>query len=713
MLKYYKVLCCVLLAFFSKAWASVTVSDTAYLPENITRLSLNNRLGFLVDSAKVLDLHQILSPSVQNKFQQHNSASIANFGFTSQTYWFKLVLKNEQRKQRKLLEIPYPFLNELIVYISNAQGGFDTIAVGDHFPFSHRKYQSKNFLFDLNLDAQETKLIYARIQCDGEATSFPVNVIDPAQLSVDASDEHLLLGFYYGIVVFALFLSIFLGASLKESINYRYFFYVLSVGLFQFSIDGLAFQYFWPNSVWLANHIIPIAGSAGLFFLIKFTQFLLLTQKHLPRFCKYLNVLATIVFLLFIAAFLNNPFFSFSLKALNFMALVVNLSILIAAIKVNRLGFRPSRYFLIAFLLLLIGTTLQMLKNFDILPRVFLTEYGIQLGSGIEIIFLSFALSERVRVLKDEKQAAQDLLLSQLKENNRLQKEMNIELEQKVQQRTIEIKQQKELVETQKKLIEEKHKEITDSINYAERIQRSFLATKAVLNSNLENYFVFFQPKDIVSGDFYWATELQDGNFALAVADSTGHGVPGAIMSILNISSLELAIREQLLEPAEILNYTRTAIIERLSKDGSIDGGKDGMDTSLIVLDKNKQRLQYAAANNPVWIVRNGQLIELAADKMPVGKHERDTTAFSQHTVDLQADDMLYLFTDGYADQFGGPKGKKFLYSRLKSLLTLIAALPLSEQEQKIRAEFFNWKGQLDQTDDVVVFGLRIPSPVT
>lgn len=700
----------VLIALFYCATLSASSSgDTLFLNSTTSSSNAAKTLYYFEDNTDTVSFSLVSSLAFSNRFIQHKSNATANFGFTSSSYWFKMTVKNKQEEPlSRFLEIAYPFLNELTLYIPDENGTLQIQKLGDHLPFAQRKFDDKNFIYPLTFRGNEVKTLYAHISCDGEATSFPIRIVAPVQLAIDNASERLMLGFYYGIVVFALFLSVFLGSSLRENINYRYFLYVLSVGLFQFSIDGLAFEYFWPNNSWLANHIIPMAGSAAIFFLIKFTQFLLLTQSHVPKICKFLNVLATTVLILFVCSALPNPFYAFSLKALNFMVLIVNVTILVAAIKVNNLNYRPARYFLIAFLLLLVGTSLQMLKNFDLLPRMFFTEYGIQLGSGIEIIFLSFALSERVRALKDEKQEAQELLLRQLEENNRLQREMNIELEQKVKERTVEIQQQKEVVEDQKKLIEIKHKEITDSINYAERIQRSFLATQNLLDENLSEYFVFFQPKDIVSGDFYWAHQLANTQFVLVAADSTGHGVPGAIMSILNISSLESALKAEHTEPADILNYTRTEIITRLKKDGSLDGGKDGMDAALLVFDRKSNTMCYAAANNPIWIVRNSVLIELEADKMPVGKHERDTVPFAQHKVDLQKGDMVYLFTDGYADQFGGPKGKKFLYSRLKSLLALLAVLPINEQEQKIKSEFFAWKSDLDQTDDVVMIGFRV-----
>jgi serine phosphatase RsbU (regulator of sigma subunit) len=294
-------------------------------------------------------------------------------------------------------------------------------------------------------------------------------------------------------------------------------------------------------------------------------------------------------------------------------------------------------------------------------------------------------------------------------------------LEETVKERTAE-------VVSQKHLIEEKHKEITDSINYAERIQRSFLATKEVLDENLKEYFVFFQPKDVVSGDFYWASKLKNNQFALVTADSTGHGVPGAIMSLLNITSIEKAV-ERYSNPAQILTQARKTIIERLKKDGSAEGGKDGMDCSLISFDFENNKLTYSAANNPVWIVRNvissevekntkgldyarpdseRTLVELDPDKMPVGKHDRDSVPFSQNTIDLQKGDVVYALTDGMPDQFGGPKGKKFMYKRLKEFLVSIAHLPMSEQKEQIKTSLNDWKGELEQVDDVCLIGVRI-----
>lgn len=275
------------------------------------------------------------------------------------------------------------------------------------------------------------------------------------------------------------------------------------------------------------------------------------------------------------------------------------------------------------------------------------------------------------------------------------------ELKIRVDEATEEIRHQKDL-------IEEKHKEITDSINYAERIQRSFLATKDLLDENLDDYFIFFKPKAVVSGDFYWASKLSDSNFAVVTADSTGHGVPGAIMSILNISSLELAIKEKLISPAAIFNYVRHQIINRFKNEKSEQGGKDGMDASLFVIDRKNNKITYAAANNPIWIVRNNELLELKPDRMPIGKYETDHIPFSENSFDIMKGDIIYTITDGMPDQFGGPKGKKFKTVQLKELLISICKLPMVEQKEQISLAFDQWIGDLEQIDDVTVIGVKV-----
>lgn len=262
---------------------------------------------------------------------------------------------------------------------------------------------------------------------------------------------------------------------------------------------------------------------------------------------------------------------------------------------------------------------------------------------------------------------------------------------------------QKAELQHQKELVEEHQKETLDSIHYAKRIQTALIANSDFISQHIPNNFIYFNPKDIVSGDFYWATKHND-KFYLAVCDSTGHGVPGAFMSLLNMGFLSEAIKEKNIEkPNEIFNYVRERLISTIS-----DGGqKDGMDGILICIDKNSTVIEYAAANNEPILIRNSEINELPKDRMPVGKGEK-TDNFLLHSIEMREGDMLYLYTDGFADQFGGPKGKKFKYRQLNELLLKIKEAPLVNQKQELETAFTNWKGNQEQVDDILIIGIKI-----
>lgn len=269
-------------------------------------------------------------------------------------------------------------------------------------------------------------------------------------------------------------------------------------------------------------------------------------------------------------------------------------------------------------------------------------------------------------------------------------------------------RKQKLIIEQQKELVETQQKEIIDSINYARRIQYALLAGKTLLQNNLQQHFILFKPKNVVSGDFYWAVSVTDG-FIFVLGDCTGHGVPGAFMSLLNISKLNQTINEnKITAPDKVLNNVRKEIISSLNPDGSTIESKDGMDAVICKLDTNKMKLQYAAANNPLYIVRNKEIIVYNADKMPVGMGHDDTKLFTLHEIELQKNDMIYLSTDGYPDQFGGPKGKKFMYKKFQELLVSVSTLPVNEQYQAIEKALADWQGNLEQVDDISVIGIRI-----
>lgn len=270
------------------------------------------------------------------------------------------------------------------------------------------------------------------------------------------------------------------------------------------------------------------------------------------------------------------------------------------------------------------------------------------------------------------------------------------------------IRKKNRLLDTQNRIIEESQKEILDSIQYARRIQFALLASDHLLQKHLPEHFVFFKPKAVVSGDFYWAIPAESG-FIYITGDCTGHGVPGAFMSLLFITTLHQTITEfNIHRPDLILNKVREQIIKSLNPEGSQEESKDGMDAVLCSLDIGKRKLTYSAANNSFYIIRNNALMTCKADKMPVGKGIGEQTDFTYNEIQLEKGDLVYTFTDGFADQFGGPAGKKFKYKQFEELLLSIHQLEMAEQKSRIELTFEKWKGQLEQVDDVCVIGTRI-----
>jgi serine phosphatase RsbU (regulator of sigma subunit) len=271
------------------------------------------------------------------------------------------------------------------------------------------------------------------------------------------------------------------------------------------------------------------------------------------------------------------------------------------------------------------------------------------------------------------------------------------------------ISEQKNQVEEQRKLLEIKNHEVTDSIFYARRIQRALLTSEGFIKKHVPECFVLFKPKDIVSGDFYWASQ-KSGRFMLMTADCTGHGVPGAFMSLLGMNLLNEIVNERnVAAPHEVLNRLRKGIISALNPEDSTELTQDGMDAVFCSINLKEFILEAACANNPVWLVRNNQLREIfKPDKIPVGKSPKEEVPFTLQRFELMKDDRVYFFTDGYADQFGGPKGKKFKYKQMQEALLEISGAGMEEQKQMMEKIFEDWRGSIEQVDDVLLIGIRV-----
>ncbi len=320
--------------------------------------------------------------------------------------------------------------------------------------------------------------------------------------------------------------------------------------------------------------------------------------------------------------------------------------------------------------------------------NIFIVGFGLILVLVI-VVFRSYRQKKKANAIINEK----NLILEQANDEITAQRD--------------EIETQRDEVQNQKEVIEEIHTELSQSIDYAKRIQTSILPDGKILDKYFDDHFVLFKPKDKVSGDFYWAANVE-GHTIVTAADCTGHGVPGAFMSMLGISFLrEIVQKEYMTNSGIILRKLRKEIIKALKQKGEFGEQKDGMDMALISINHETNILQFSGANNPLYILRSGELTEYKGDKMPIAIYDK-MDMYRTHEIQLEKGDRLYMFSDGYADQFGGPRGKKFKYKPFKQMLIENVGKPMTEQKEILAQTFEDWKGNLEQIDDVVVVGIKI-----
>jgi serine phosphatase RsbU (regulator of sigma subunit)/HAMP domain-containing protein len=323
------------------------------------------------------------------------------------------------------------------------------------------------------------------------------------------------------------------------------------------------------------------------------------------------------------------------------------------------------------------------------------TDFAKQTGSG------NFSASYKPLSKDDNLGHALLKMRDDLAENER-------SLEQKVKERTEEVVRQKEEIEEKTGELEILYKQVTDSIHYAKRIQEAILPPNNFIAQVLPKSFVLYKPKDIVSGDFYWIEKKNELIYFSAV-DCTGHGVPGAFMSLVGHNILKDIINNtDIVKPSEIMDKLREGVVNTLHADKSGKETKDGMDMTLCCINYQTLELQYSAAFNPLYIIRDNILIEHKANKFPIGSFIGEKTNFTNNTLQLQKNDQIFIFSDGYADQFGGPKGKKFMVGNFRNLLTKISSMEPSLQKQILDTTLIEWQNDQEQVDDVLVIGVKV-----
>jgi serine phosphatase RsbU (regulator of sigma subunit) len=656
--------------------------------------------------------------------------------FSSSCVWLKISTDNRLAADRSyLFNVPeLKRKDSLIFYYTLPSGELVEKKSGMLIPVDERDFVYKNWhAVKVFLNKEKKQTFYLRLKAR-ESVGEPYLQIyaQDTIVNFDRFERMVLIGFLFTmLVISAFFLLLF---AVMKGRQYLYFaLYVGSLVVFLFITDGYLQEYFWKENNFFLKFLEKfqpyIMSWISIFFLLfgiaylelrkvlKFWYNIVVIVLSLTSI-RILLVILEAIFNFSYPAFIENTFTILWIITVGILPLFI---LIPPAITRIRNGFRPAWYFLGANLVLIpliyvtlyaslySGTVISIYES--IISRLFISS-GMHLAAILQVLIFSFGIARKMKLDEIERAQIQAQIIEQLKENERLKDQANLELEQKVEERTREISEQK--------------REITDSIDYAQRIQLAVLPGEDELEQIMPEHFVFFLPKDVVSGDFYWIKKVKDSVIIVA-ADCTGHGVPGAFMSMLGITLLDEQLGKARLDsPGEILDNLRTKVKEMLVQKGQAEEQKDGMDMAIAVLHKDKKELLFAGAHNPLYLIRNSSqtsgplpgkevslihngstLYEFKGDRQPIGFHPEESK-FTNHRISLLEQDTIYIFTDGFIDQFGGEQRKKFKSSRFKELLLSIQIESMDKQKQLLGEAFESWRGENEQIDDVCIIGFRI-----
>ena len=364
-------------------------------------------------------------------------------------------------------------------------------------------------------------------------------------------------------------------------------------------------------------------------------------------------------------------------------------------------GVKSSTWFVLAFLFLDISFLISFFEKSGWIASSIFTVYSLYGGIILQFVFLSISIAEAIKETYSERNKAQKQLILEFKKNESLKEKVNRELEQKVKERTTE-------VEKQKNIVQEQNNQILSSVRYAKTIQNSSLPGQVLIESILKDHFILFKPRDIVSGDFYWIHELPNNQYIVAAVDCTGHGIPGAFMSMIGINLLNRIVADGTTEPNLVLSELHKNIQIALKQQNTRNS--DGMDMAICLVDRNEKNIKYSGARNPLIYCQKGKTERIRATRKSVGGAEQEQNlTFEQTEISFKdAPISIYLFSDGYPDQFGGEYDQKFMLGNFKKMIEENQSLTMEDQNKEYKSRLHTWMGGSNfQVDDILVIGIK------
>ena len=702
------------------------------LDDNSSEISANLKEYIYVykDDSQQLTFNDIAAPDFQNNFKLQEKKTMI-FGFTESHVWLRFQLRNSSNSFYPwFFEISYAPLDSVILYhqsAENTDNNWQQLLAGDQIPIDQWPVFHKNAVFPIRHSNDEIHTYFIRIKTKG-SIQLPISLTDYETFQKNTNSENLIFGFYYGILL-VMFLYNFLLFIAIRRVSYLYYcLYILAFLVGQLALLGHGFQYVWGNNLWFSSIALPLGLSIGIFFSIQFAMSFLYTKQKTPIWHKILLGYASLSVLFILAALFLD--YNISIKITSLGTFVLTFLLLSVGTIAFLKGQKAALFYVIAWSLLLIGLMFALLVAAGVLPRTFFFTYAPSFGGAAEVILLSLGLADMINQYRADKEKAQANSLKQVQENERIVREQNTILEKKVAERTEEIElqnqeivtqneelqQQQEEIMSQRDFIQERNARLSEinlqvksSINAAKAIQNAILPLQEKIETLFSDHFILYRPKDIVSGDFYWVEEL--GNKTIVAAfDCTGHGVPGAFMSLVGNTQIDKIVRiAKISDPAEILTHLHTEVRNFLRQDDT--DNEHGMDASLAVVEKleNRQvKITFCGAKRPLYYLEKGENLQvIKGDRKSIGGRQNKEKPFTNKEIILAEGSSIYLGSDGLEDQNDVAR-KKIGSIQLFNFLSEIKELPMNEQKQHLDKFLDRHMEDTVQRDDMLLLGFVV-----
>jgi two-component system, sensor histidine kinase LadS len=650
--------------------------------------NVTSKLDILEDPEKKLTITQIINLNNANSFKPIDE-DMVNLGYTKSAYWFRLRVLNKNRSKPTLMEIPWPHIDYLDIYMfSNKNDGdeeaddvFISYKSGRMIPYHQRAYEHKNFVFRIpNIPAGDEIIIYFRVASD-ETIIFPVHLIDEMKFFSKDHNEEFIFGIYYGVVLIMFFYNLFLYLSLRDKNYLIYLFYVIALGLYQLSINGIIFS-FWADYPNWNKLFLPLSNSFLQFILIILFKNLLNLQAEFKWEKKVIILLAYLSSISFLMIFFVE--YSRMIVPLNIMGFLYMITSILIVIRAVLRGNRTAIFFLFTWIVFLAGGIVLTLRNFNILPQNFFTMYSLQIGSTIEMLLLSLALIDRINFMKKE--------LSIL----------NTNLEEKVEERTRELSRVLNLLQAKDLTIE-------SELDLASDLQKCIFPAKETVFPFIK-FLGHHEYLMKVGGDFYDLLPLPNDAVGVLIADVSGHGIPAALLSTMYKISFINATR-RLTSPVEIFKEVNKSI-------SSIMNTHDYLTALFVVIEPSGKITYSSAAHRPAFLFKQKtkKIISIATKGLFIGMLGDASETFEEKTEQLEFGDRILFYTDGIIDAFN-LKEDRWSADELEKSFLKSSSLNLESSLEQIKQDWNNFRGGKSLNDDstllLIEFNKRIDFQVT